>query len=68
MTKEAAIKLFEQKQIRTVWNDEEEKRHFSIVDVIEGLTETDRPRKYWGDLKSKLKREGSQLSENIGQL
>ena len=68
MTKEIAIKLFEQKQIRTVWNDEQEKWYFSIVDVIEVLTETDRPRKYWGDLKSKLKIEGSQLSENIGQL
>jgi len=68
MTKEIAIKLFDQKQIRTVWNDEQEKWYFSIVDVIEVLTETDRPRKYWEDLKSKLKKEGSQLSDDIGQL
>jgi hypothetical protein len=42
--------------------------YFSIIDVIEVLTVTDRPRKYWNDLKTKLKREGSELSENIGQL
>jgi hypothetical protein len=68
MTKETAIKLFEQKQVRSVWNDEEEKWYFSVVDVIEVLTETDRPRKYWSDLKAKLKKEGSELSEKIGQL
>ena len=68
MTKETSIKLFEQKQIRSIWNEEEEKWYFSIVDVIQVLTESDRPRKYWSDLKSKLKKEGSQLSEKIGQL
>ena len=68
MNKGAAIKLFEAKQVRSVWNDEEEKWYFSIVDVIEILTGTDRPRKYWSDLKTKLKKEGSELSENIGQL
>ena len=68
MTKETAIKLFEQNQIRSVWDDEQEKWYFSIVDIVEVLTETDRPRKYWSDLKSKLKKEGSQLSEKIGQL
>jgi len=68
MTKESAIQLFEQKQIRSIWDGEQEKWYFSIVDVIEVLTETDRPRKYWGDLKSKLKSEGSELSEKIGQL
>ena len=68
MTKETAIKLFEQKQVRSVWNDEEEKWYFSIIDVIEVLTDTDRPRKYWSDLKAKLKKEGSELSEKIGQL
>ena len=68
MTKETAIKLFEQKQVRSVWNDEEEKWYFSIVDVIEVLTDTDRPRKYWSDLKAKLNKEGSELSEKIGQL
>ncbi len=68
MTKETAIKLFEQNQIRSVWDDEQEKWYFSIVDIVEVLTETDRPRKYWSDLKSKLKKEGSQLSDKIGQL
>ena len=68
MTKETAIRLFEQKQIRSVWNDDEEKWYFSIVDVIQVLTDNDRPRKYWSDLKSKLKKEGSELSEKIGQL
>jgi hypothetical protein len=68
MTKETAIKLFEEKKIRSVWNDEDEKWCFSIVDVIQVLTESERPRKYWSDLKTKLKKEGSELSENIGQL
>ena len=68
MTKETAIKLFESKQVRSVWDDEEEKWYFSIIDVIEVLTGTDRPRKYWSDLKAKLKKEGSELSEKIGQL
>jgi len=68
MTKESAIQLFEQKQVRSLWNSEQEKWYFSVIDVIEILTETDRPRKYWSDLKSKLKSEGSELSEKIGQL
>ncbi len=68
MTKETAIKLFEQRKIRSLWIEKEEKWYFSIIDVIEVLTGTDRPRKYWNDLKTKLKKEGSELSEKIGQL
>jgi hypothetical protein len=68
MTKETAIKLFEEKKVRSVWDAEQEKWYISIVDVIEILTGTDRPRKYWSDLKAKLKKEGSELSEKIGQL
>jgi len=68
MTKETAIKLFEQKQIRSIWRDDNEKWYFSIIDVIEVLTGTDRPRKYWNDLKAKLRTEGSELSDKIGQL
>ena len=68
MNKDTAIKLFESKKIRSIWNDDEEKWYFSIVDVIEVLTGTDRPRKYWSDLKSKLNNEGSELSDKIGQL
>ena len=63
-----SIKLFESKQIRTAWDEKEEKWYFSVVDVIEVLTDTDRPRKYWSDLKSKLQKEGSEVSEKIGQL
>lgn len=68
MKKETSIKLFEQKQIRSIWSDEQEKWYFSIVDVIEVLTESPRPRKYWNALKTKLKEEGSELSHNLGQL
>ena len=68
MSKETAIKLFEEKQVRTIWDEGQEKWYISIVDVIEILTGTDRPRKYWSDLKGKLKIEGSELSERIGQL
>ena len=68
MTKQNAIKLFEEKKVRTVWDDETEEWYFSVVDVIEVLTESDRPRKYWNDLKLKLIKEGSELSEKIGQL
>jgi hypothetical protein len=62
------IKLFESKKVRTHWDEEKELWFFSVIDVIEALTGTDRPRKYWNDLKAKLAKEGSQLSENIGQL
>ena len=68
MSKATAIKLFEQKQVRSIWNEEDQKWYFSIVDVIQALTDSDRPRKYWNDLKAKLKKEGSELSEKIGQL
>ncbi len=68
MTQKNAIKLFEEKKVRTVWDDETEEWYFSVVDVIEVLTESDRPRKYWNDLKLKLIKEGSELSEKIGQL
>ena len=62
------IKIFEDKNVRTLWDENQEKWFVSIVDVIEVLTESDRPRKYWSDLKSKLKKEGSEVSEKIGQL
>nr|WP_318711819.1 BRO family protein [uncultured Treponema sp.] len=65
---ENKIKVFENKNIRTVWNEEEEDWYFSVVDIIEILTGTERPRKYWNDLKKKLTIEGRELSEKIGQL
>lgn len=62
------IKLFENKKIRSNWDSEQEKWFFSIVDIIEVLTDSPRPRKYWSALKTKLKLEGSELSQNLGQL
>jgi hypothetical protein len=62
------VKLFEDKKIRTSWDAESEKWYISIVDVIKILTNSERPRKYWSDLKTKLQKEGSELSEKIGQL
>ncbi len=49
------IKLFESKKIRSHWDAEQEKWYFSVVDVIQILTDSERPRKYWDDLKRKLK-------------
>lgn len=64
-----AIQLFEDKQIRTAWDAEREEWYFSIVDVISVLTGTENPRRYWSDLKRKLKKEGAtELYEKIVQL
>jgi BRO family, N-terminal domain len=68
MTKETAIKLFEKKQVRTIWDDDQEKWYISIVDVIGILTDSPNPRKYWSVLKTRLKSEGSQLATNCSQL
>lgn len=62
------IKLFESQKIRSHWDAEEGKWYFSVVDIIAVLTESPRPRKYWNALKTKLQEEGSQLSQNLGQL
>jgi len=62
------IKIFDDNTIRTIWDGDAEKWYISIIDVISVLTESKRPRKYWSDLKNKLTKEGSQLSEKIGQL
>ena len=64
-----AIQLFEDKKIRTAWDEEQEEWYFSIVDVIAVLTGTENPRRYWSDLKRKLKKEGAvELYEKIVQL
>ena len=68
MTQKNALKLFDEKKVRTLWDDELEKWYFSIVDVVEVLTDSPRPRKYWNALKTKLQKEGSRLSLNVGQL
>ncbi|MED9924466.1 MAG: BRO family protein [Clostridia bacterium] len=60
--------LFEDSEIRSVWDSEKEEYYFSVVDVIGALTDSNIPRNYWSDLKRKLKQEGSQLHENIVQL
>lgn len=61
-------KIFNNETIRTVWDSDEEKYYISIVDLVAVLSKSDRPRKYWSDLKSKLKQEGNEVSEKIGQL
>lgn len=68
MPQQEAIKLFEQAKIRTVWDEDQEKWFFSIIDVIAVLTESENPRKYWSVLKTRLKNEGSELATNCSQL
>ena len=60
--------LFEGKEIRSIWNSEREDYFFSVVDVISVLTDSNEPRKYWSVLKTRLKKEGSQLTTNCSQL
>lgn len=68
MKQQNSIKIFEDKKVRTLWDAEKEKWHFSIVDVIGILTDSPNPRKYWSVLKTRLKTEGSQLATNCSQL
>ena len=68
MTHTNAIKLFEEKKVRTLWDDETEEWYFSIVDVVSILTESIDGRKYWNKLKQRLKVEGSELVTNCRQL
>jgi hypothetical protein len=68
MTKQNTLKLFEDKKVRTVWDNEQGKWYLSIVDVVEVLTDSPNPRKYWSVLKTRLKKEGSQLATNCSQL
>ncbi len=62
------LALFDQQSVRRFWDEEKELWWFSIIDVILILTNSSRSRKYWNDLKTKLQKEGSELSEKIGQL
>ena len=68
MANELAIQLFENKRVRVVWNDEEEKYYFSVVDIVQVLTESADGRKYWNKLKQRLKEEGSESVTNCHQL
>lgn len=67
-TKNNSITIFGDKEIRRHWDEEKELWYFSINDIIQALIQSKRTRKYWNDLKTKLKNEGSQLSDKIGQL
>jgi len=68
MKKKNSIILFHKKQVRRHWDEDKELWYFSVVDLIEILTNSPRPRKYWNALKTKLEEEGSQLSQKMGQL
>ena len=68
MAEDTQIKLFENKKVRTLWDNNTEEWYFSVVDVVGVLTDSERPRQYWNDLKKKLIAEGSELSEKIVQL
>ena len=63
-----SIKLFESKKIRSHWDESEEKWYFSVIDVVEILTESSIPKRYWSDLKKKLTNEGSEAYEKIVRL
>lgn len=68
MSEQNEMQLFEDQPIRTAWDAEREEWYFSVVDVCKALSGTDNPRRYWSDLKRKLKAEGSELYEKIVQL
>ena len=68
MSKQEIIKIFGDRKIRSVWDDEAEKWYFSVVDVVAVLTESDNPRNYWKVLKNRLKKEGNQSVTNCNQL
>ncbi len=65
---ENKLKVFESKQISTIWNANEEEWYFSVVDIVSVLTESENPRKYWSVLKTRLKKEGSEVTTNCSQL
>lgn len=68
MTKREALKLFQDRKVRTIWDDEQEKWYFSIVDVVAVLTDSVDSRKYWNKLKQRLKEEGNETVTNCHQL
>jgi hypothetical protein len=68
MSKQSTLKLFEDKKVRTVWDDEHGKWYISIVDVVEILTDSPNPNNYWKVLKNRLKKEGNQSVTNCNQL
>ncbi len=65
---ETISNLFEENEIRSIWNSEQEDYYFSVVDVINALAEPKDARKYWSSLKARLKKEGSEVTTNCSQL
>ncbi len=68
MARQTAIKIFEERRVRTVWDDEKEVWYFSVVDVVSVLTDSIDSRKYWNKLKQRLKEEGNETVTNCHQL
>jgi len=68
LSKNKAIAIFEGKQIRRHWDEGKELWYFSVIDIVKALTSSSIPRRYWSDLKNKLKKEGSEVYEKIVQL
>ena len=68
MKQENSIILFNQKEVRRYWDEDNEQWFFSIIDIVAILSDTSNPRRYWSDLKSKLKKEGSEVYDNIVRL
>ena len=68
MHNKISIRFYNDKEVRAIWDEENSKWWFSVVDVVSAITESPRPRKYWNTLKTKLKQEGNELSSKIGQL
>ena len=68
MTQKQSLKLFEERNIRTIWDDTQEKWYFSVVDVIAILTDSATPRNYWKVLKNRLNKEGNESVTNCNQL
>jgi len=68
MTQFESLKIFEERKVRSVFDDETEEWYFSVVDICAALTGTNNPRRYWSDLKKKLKAEGNETYDNIVQL
>lgn len=68
MTTQNKLQLFEQRQVRSAWDDLQEKWYVSVIDVIHILTESANPRRYWSDLKIKLQKEGSEVYDSIVHL
>ena len=68
MSSNTEIKLFESKKVRTLWDKETEEWYFSVIDIVDVLTDSVNPNNYWKVLKNRLKKEGSQLVTNCNQL